>query len=162
MGPVHRGKANHKTRYVMYVRACVCFTLGLSLAVLTAALAERKDEDRKRLQGTWVVDPVMYKEVTDSEVVRALKAVRVIFNRNSVTFRHPPGNEERGPFRLDPTKKPKQIDLTDAARGIYELKDDTLKLCWDQDAKKNGRPTKFAHDKGKASVHYLILKREKK
>jgi len=56
--------------------------------------------------------------------VVGLKAVRVIFDGNSVTFKHPPGNEEKGPFRLNPTKKPKQIDFGDAARGIYELKED--------------------------------------
>jgi hypothetical protein len=43
-----------------------------------------------------------------------------------------------------------------------ELKRDTLKLCWDQQAKENGRPTQFVRDKGKTSVHYLVLKREKK
>ncbi len=143
----------------MYLQAGVCFTLGLSLAVPTAALAKPKDEDTKRLQGTWIVDPVMYKDVKDPEAIMALKAVRIIFDGNSVTFKHPPGNEEKGPFRLNPMKKPKQIDFSDAARGIYELREDTLKLCWDQQAKKNSRPTQFAHDKAKSSVHYLILKR---
>jgi uncharacterized protein (TIGR03067 family) len=77
-------------------------------------------------------------------------------------LKHPPANQEKGGFRLDPTKKPKQIDMSDAARGIYELEGDTLKLCWDQRATTNGRPTKFAHDKDKDTVHYFVLKREKK
>jgi uncharacterized protein (TIGR03067 family) len=138
------------------------FTFGLSLAVGVLASAGDAKEDATKLQGTWAVDPAMYKEVKDEEAVKAMKAVRVIFEGDTVTFKHPPGNEEKAGFHLDPTRKPKQIDMSNGVQGIYELKGDSLRLCWDQQAKTNGRPTKFAHDKDKASVHYLILKREKK
>jgi uncharacterized protein (TIGR03067 family) len=139
---------------------------GLSLAVGALAPAgDEKDDDMKRIQGTWVVDPVTYKDVKDKEVLKevlkAAESMRFIFEGDTFTLKHPPDNEEKGGFRLDPTKKPKQIDMRDGAQGIYELEGDTLKLCWDQQAKTNGRPTKFAHDK-KDSVHYFVLKREKK
>jgi uncharacterized protein (TIGR03067 family) len=78
------------------------------------------------------------------------------------TIKHPPANEEKGLFRLDPAKKPKQIDMSDGVKGVYELVEDTLKLCWDQQAKTNGRPTKFSLRQEKDSVHYFVLKREKK
>ncbi len=143
---------------------CARTFAGLIAALCLAGISFAADDtgDVKRLQGTWVVDPAMYKDVKDHEAVKALKAIRVVFQGDSVTFKHPPGNEETGPFRLDPTRTPKQIDLIDAARGIYELRGNSLKLCWDQRGKANGRPTKFAHDKAKETVHYLLLKREKK
>jgi uncharacterized protein (TIGR03067 family) len=100
--------------------------------------------------------------------LKQLEAMRFTFARDTFTIKHPPGpppfekgREEKSAFRLDSTKTPKQIDLSDSARGIYELDGDKLKLCWDQKGKENGRPTKFAHDKDRATVHYYVLKREK-
>jgi uncharacterized protein (TIGR03067 family) len=105
----------------------------------------------------------MYKDVKDEEAIQSLKAVRVIFAGEFVTFKHPPGNEEKGGFRLDPSKKPKHIDLSDGVKGIYELEGDALKLYWDKQAKKRGRPmtfpTKPATD---PELFFLLLKREKK
>jgi uncharacterized protein (TIGR03067 family) len=51
-------------------------------------------------------------------------------------------------FRLDPTRKPKTIDLIDMAkgrviRGIYSLEADTLRVC-DRGTEKGERPTEFA------------------
>jgi uncharacterized protein (TIGR03067 family) len=140
--------------------------LGLTVAPSVPAAAD-KDEDVKTIQGTWIVDPDVYKDVKDKEVVKEMKAVRVIIEGDAFTFLHPPGNEEKGPFRLDPSKKLKQIDLFDdmgrlQAQGIYELKKDHLKLCWDRQFQTRGRPTKFAHAKEGNDPFLLILIREKK
>jgi uncharacterized protein (TIGR03067 family) len=135
---------------------------SLPLVAPAARAADDKADDAKQLQGTWVVDQAMYKDEKDAEVVKQMKAVRVVFDGDTLTLRHPPGNEEKGGFTLDPSKKPKQIDLGDNAKGIYELDGDTLKLCWDADAKTNGRPTKFAADRTKDRVTNLILIREAK
>jgi uncharacterized protein (TIGR03067 family) len=143
-------------------------TFTLSLGVAGTALAEeKKDDDAKRIQGTWVVDPAVYKDVKDKEVIKEMKAVRVIFAGDSCTMKHPPGNEEKGSFRLDTSKKPKQIDLTSRsgqaqAQGIYELGKDRLKLCWTREFKTQGRPTKFAHAKEGNDPFLLVLIREKK
>jgi uncharacterized protein (TIGR03067 family) len=140
---------------------------GLWLAVgMFAPGRGDRDDDAKRIQGTWVVDPATFAEVKDErtrkEALERSKSVRIIFEGDTFTMKHPPGNEETGPFRLDPTKKPKQIDFTDQAKGIYELKADMLKLCWDQQGKANGRPTTFSLRQPKETVHYLVLRREKK
>jgi uncharacterized protein (TIGR03067 family) len=140
---------------------------GLSLATgVLAPAGDDKDDDMRRIQGTRAIHPAMYKHVADKKAIESLIALsssqRVIFDGNSVTFHSPPGNDQEGRFRLDSTKKPKQFDLSDEEKGIYELEGDTLKLCWDHEAKTNGRPTKFAHDEDKDSVHYLFLKRAKK
>jgi uncharacterized protein (TIGR03067 family) len=144
------------------VLACV-FALAIGRCVRGG---DDKDDDVKGIQGTWLVDPATFAEVKDKEALKeALKGsqdVRIIFEGDKYTMKHPPGNEEKGAFRLDPSKKPKEIDFGDRANGIYELEGDTLKLCWDQQGKTNGRPTKFSLKQDKDSVHYFVLKREKK
>src|SRR5262249_5644929 len=137
--------------------------LMLWMATATSVpAADDKDDDAKAIQGTWVVDPDVYKDVKDKEVVQQMKAVRVVIKGNSFSFKHPPGNQEKGSFRLDPSKKPKQIDLLGdmgnvQAQGIYELEKDHLKLCWDREFKAHGRPTKFAHAKEGNDPFLLVL-----
>jgi uncharacterized protein (TIGR03067 family) len=141
--------------------------LMLWLAVGVAVPAADKDDDAKSMQGTWVVDPDVYKDVKDKDLIKAMKAVRVVIDGDSFTFSHPPGNEEKGTFRLDPSKKLKQIDFlsdmgTLQAQGIYELEKGRLKLCWDRQFKKRGRPTKFAHAEEGNDPFLLVLIRETK
>jgi uncharacterized protein (TIGR03067 family) len=141
-------------------------TLTLSLGVTGVVLAlGEKDDDTKLIQGTWVVDPAVYKDVKDEQMVKEMKAVRVIFAGDLVTIKHPPGNEEKTVFRLDGSKKPKQVDFTNPlgkVEGIYELGKDTLKLCWTREYKTRGRPTEFAHAKEGNDPFLLVLIREKK
>ena len=65
-------------------------------------------------------------------------------------------------FRLDASKKPKQVDFLGKAEGIYELGKDNLKLCWTREFKTRGRPTKFAHAEEGNDPFLLVLIREKK
>ena len=142
----------------------VGLTFTLVLGVVSMVSAGDETDDAKLLQGTWVVDPAVYKDVKDEEVINEMKAVRVIFAGDSFTMKHPPGNEEKGRFRLDASKKLKQIDLINGgkAEGIYELGKDRLKLCWTKELKTRGRPTKFAHAKEGNDPFLLVLIREKK
>ena len=143
----------------------VGLTFTLVLGVVSMVPAGDETDDAKLIQGTWVVDPAVYKDVKDEKVIKEMKAVRVIFAGDSFTMKHPPGNEEKGSFRLDASKKPKQIDFTTAigkAEGIYELGKDRLKLCWTKELKTRGRPTEFAHAKEGNDPFLLVLIREKK
>jgi uncharacterized protein (TIGR03067 family) len=150
-------------RFLSFALPACVFALAIMMSSPGAA---GKTDDTKLIQGTWVVDSGTYAEVKDEkarkEALEASNSVRIIFDGESCIMKHPPGNEEKVFFRLDSAKKPKQIDFGEGAKGIYELEGDTLKLCWDQQAKTNGRPTKFSLRQEKESVNYFILKREKK
>jgi uncharacterized protein (TIGR03067 family) len=143
-------------------------TLGfLAAAATPSPTRDDKEDDAKLLQGTWVIDPLTYKDEKDKDRVKELSAVRLIIDGNSFTMKHPPGNEEKGTFRLDASKKPKQIDLFGdignlQAQGIYQLEKDNLKLCWDREFKTRGRPTKFAFGKDGNEPFLLVLKRSEK
>jgi uncharacterized protein (TIGR03067 family) len=142
----------------------VGLTFTLVLAAVRVVPARDGTDDAKRIQGSWVVDPAVYKDVQDEEVVKEMKAVRIIFAGDAFTMKHPPGNEEKGVFRLDASKEPKQIDLTSRigkAQGIYELGKDRLTLCWTKEDEARGRPTKFASAKEGNDPFLLVLIREK-
>jgi uncharacterized protein (TIGR03067 family) len=174
--------AQSRARQIRLLGVMFCFTreevsMRSATFVKTASLlwlafatpvpaADDKEDDKKSIQGTWVVDPEVYKNVKDKEVVKEMKAVRVVIGDGSFTFKHPPGNEEKGSLRLNPSKKPKEIDLLGEqgevkAQGIYELEKDSLKLCWDREFKTRGRPTKFAQGKEGNEPFLLVLIREK-
>ena len=72
----------------------------------------------------------------------------------------------KGTFLIDPTKKPKTIDMKftegpekgNTSLGIYELDGEDFKLCLTITAK--DRPTEFAA-KAKSGLGLEVLKREK-
>jgi uncharacterized protein (TIGR03067 family) len=81
-----------------------------------------------------------------------------------MTFKDEKNNKkaETMTFKLDPTQKPKTIDLTHAgekkSRGIYRLEGDRLKICYAVNAKK--RPAEFQTKVG-AQQFLFVLKRVK-
>jgi uncharacterized protein (TIGR03067 family) len=125
-----------------------------------------------------VIDPASYKDEKDKDIREDLALVSVIFEGESLTFKHPTRYEENGkrgiemkaeggPFRLDESTNPKQIDLLDKdsgvqAQGIYQLDGDKLKLCWDREFKTRGRPKKFTSGGRDTEPFLLMLVREKK
>jgi uncharacterized protein (TIGR03067 family) len=76
------------------------------------------------------------------------------------------GKTTSGAFKIDPTTKPKAIDITitdgpakdKVAKGIYELDGDTQRLCVAAPGKQ--RPTEFVSKRETGSV-LQVLKREK-
>src|SRR5262249_52274130 len=106
------------------------------VASLSLAAAPQKDAGKTDLdlvQGTWNdaglegSGAVRMGEFTDG--------LKIIIKGNRMTFQGPASNEELT-FKLDPAKKPKEIDLTppDAKQGtfqgIYALEGDRLKICY--------------------------------
>jgi uncharacterized protein (TIGR03067 family) len=160
-----------------------CGLLALVVSLLAtaplSAVADRTGKkgptvkpDQQAIQGTWRVVFVAY---------GGLEAPAAFAARLRVTFRGDrmvlgpnfrisgktfswvkEKDNSRWTFKLQPAAKPKRLDLTftqDAGgairgRGFYELKGDTLKICWSVRGK---RPTTFTD---KSAARY-ILKRIK-
>jgi uncharacterized protein (TIGR03067 family) len=128
-----------KGKCLMKKRALVIFAVVLSLGGDT-----RKDDaaqqERDKLKGTWMA--VSYEWEGTKLDEKDFKDLRLVIQGKRFAFLRR-GHEKaaaKGTFRIDPTKKPKTIDLTYDAEpgleewkvtvfGIYELDADTLKLC---------------------------------
>ena len=125
------------------------FTAGM----LIAADGPKQDKEKavKELQGTW--DGVRADQGGNKGqlgVVWEVKADKIIETRTAT-------GEEIGEwkYRIDPTKTPKEIDLTPSVgpaagktlKGIYKIEKDTLTICCVagkvKDPETKERPTEF-------------------
>jgi len=137
----------------MYSRLLVLPALLLLLG------ADDPATDAKKLEGTWKI--VTFETSRKQPTEEDLQKGRVVFQDGMMILRGT-GKEEKGTVKLDPTKKPKEMDLAvndgkETALFIYEIDGDNLKLCWRKPG--GGRPTTFT---GKDNSGYMVLKREKK
>jgi uncharacterized protein (TIGR03067 family) len=115
-------------------------TLALVVAGFLIPGDAPKDDPVKqeldKLQGAWVIVANTQEGKETPETLRASKRYTIKGDHYSVAFKgaEKPMLEFR--IKLDPSSKPKTIDLigikTDAVflRGIYELDGDTLRLCF--------------------------------
>jgi uncharacterized protein (TIGR03067 family) len=132
------------------------------LVGLVAGADGKKDDakaDQERLKGTWTIVSIERDGKANENAVGG----KVTFDGDTMTFKVK-DNEHKGTFKLDPTKKPRQIDLTPGdgpekdkvVEGIYSLKKDELKICIAHPG--NERPKDFESKEG--SGHSLVtLKR---
>jgi uncharacterized protein (TIGR03067 family) len=140
----------------------------LLLPILFAGLAlwARGDaaKDLDKLQGTWVASQVTYngKDHNKLKLRFTIKKDQIVVEGTDDVKKE----YAKIGFKLDASTKPHCIDITVMAggqegakmEGIYELKDDELKIC----VKVFGmdRPNEFAAPEG-ASTALVVLKREK-
>jgi len=140
------------------------------LLILTAVLlvaADAQDDavkkDLKKLQGHWT----LVSAVVDGKKIPAdvIKDVHVVIEGPKYTYDGAVKREMT--ITLDPTKKPKEIDLTQmkdgktkTSRAIYEVEGNTLKVCRHQDGAQP-RPTSFLSKPG-SGWSSSVWKREKR
>jgi uncharacterized protein (TIGR03067 family) len=110
---------------------------GLAAVLLvgvTAALQAGGQGDKEKIQGTWQLESIKF---GDKEISNPGGDATMIFKDGKVTMK---GKEQEGSYKIDPSKKPKHIDLEGAfgggkkgagkMPGIYELEGDTLKIAF--------------------------------
>ncbi len=122
--------------------------------------ADKKEVDR--ILGTWsaVVGEKEGRQAPEAE----LKDFRVTFGAAGKLTASHDGKDLEWSYKLDATKKPRQIDVTIKEggegrlfKGIYALEKDTLKICLAHPSAE--RPTEFATREGVKTM-LLVLKRE--
>ena len=131
----------------------VLLTLGTLMATGLVQGGEGK-KDKAAMQGTWTAT------VKDKKFVLQFKG-------DKFTATIDDNEVYKGTFKIDPSQKPKHIDMTVKegdkfvnmkSVGIYELKGDTLKWAANEPGK-DQRPDEFADKEG---MLYVVLERQKK
>lgn len=127
----------------MIVRALVIVVAGLLVA---ADAKEDVAKEMKKLEGKWKVVAVEARGMKVPE--DKLKGAAVIIKGDKITMADPGKAAKELVFKIDPTKKPKHIDLTDpkekdTAPAIYSLDGDELKICVPLAMKDAKRPETF-------------------
>jgi len=140
---------------------CAMLLLVPAVALLVAA-DDQADKDKKALQGTWQV--TSFEKDGQAVPEEKVKDMKVVIKDDMFSLSDGKKTETVA-FKLDPTKKPKEMDGTPdnqkdkTALFIYEIDGDTLKLCWNKaGGGANPRPKEFT---GKGTSGYMVLKREK-
>jgi uncharacterized protein (TIGR03067 family) len=120
-------------------------------------------EEHQKLDGTWVVEGVL-RDPREKDPNEG-KGIRCVIKGDKVVAKLPGDDKPAGGLiiKIDPTKKPKAMDIrpegeNDTILAIYELKGDRLRVCWNPLGKQ--RPTELASRSG-SGQSLVELKREK-
>jgi len=144
----------------------------IALFATTCAASRADDpaaEEVKKWQGEWRVVEVEFRGKSLKKDDAEAKAMRFVVKDNGLTFSNTekPGRERKQTFKLDPSKTPKQLDLTSldgqekdtTAACIYKLDRDKLTICMPYFAKdRSVRPKEFKVD---ASGDHMLLTLER-
>jgi len=140
--------------------------IGVVLMLAAVDADEEVKKEVARFEGTWKWIAIEMEKMKIPEEALKDPRMKIVGDKFTVTGEKADATFG-GTFKVDPSKKPKTIDVTftDATQkgktmvGIYELEGDTYKVCIDPEGK--NRPTEFKSQP--KSGHVLeLLKREKK
>jgi uncharacterized protein (TIGR03067 family) len=140
---------------------CIGFVLAVSLTIWAAGEAE----DAKALQGTWIPVKAELGGQPMSEVILKTITLKLSKNEYEVTVEGAP-ETDNGTWTLDLATKPKGMKIV-GVKGpnagkifpaIYEIRADTLRVCYDLSGGK--RPTEFKTTAG--TQLYLVTYNRKK
>ena len=139
------------------------FCIGLAVAALSSAFAADSPDDAKAVQGSW--KPVKAELAGQPMPDAVLKSISLKLDKGKyeVFVREHP---DRGTYTIDSNTKPKSMSVTGTEGpnigktfpAIYELKGDTLRICYDLSGEK--RPTEFKSVAG--TKLYLVTYNRKK
>ena len=151
----------------------VCLSIrfaGLLIAAVASANDGPAKDDLTKLRGTWLTVSLVNdgKTLVDEKTPpKKGPATKLVLDGNKSMIKVGDKTVATVPFKIDSTKKPKEIDFMDESGvkndktklGIYELDGDTYKWCLAPAGKP--RPTEFTSKEG--SGHSLgVSKREKR
>ena len=139
---------------------CLCLAV---VASLNAFAANSPDDDAKAVQGSWKPTKAELAGKPMPDAVLQSISLKLENGKYEVFVGEAP---DRGTYTLDSTTKPRSITITgtdgpnkgETFPAIYELKGDTLRICYDLSGAK--RPTEFKSIAG--TKLYLVTYHRKK
>jgi RNA polymerase sigma factor (sigma-70 family) len=125
--------------------------------------ADKPRDDRQAIQGTWQVVSMEMNGKKDPEGAEfdMIRQLKMTFTREKQVIQLA-GREKDYAYKLDPTQKPKALDLEGdvSVPAVYTLDGDTLKICLPNAGKGGGdRPSEVATSEGDGRL-LVVLKRE--
>jgi uncharacterized protein (TIGR03067 family) len=134
--------------------------LTVGLTALAAGPDATKD-DLKKGQGEWKIVAV---ELSGRDLTDSFKEAKATVKEDKVTLNLGRGQPLAWTIKLDATTRPKCVDFKndkgETREGIYELKDDDLKVCVSIKASVAERPDDFVTREGSERILWK-LRREK-
>jgi len=148
----------------LMLTAALCLA-GIAIFAAADDRLEAIKKERKKYDGTWRVTSLEINGNKSSE--EDVKKITVINKGDGTWILQVDGGKiTEGTSEIDPTKNPRTIDFMETEGenkgkpilGIYELGDDTRKLCYGGLGKE--RPTDFSAPAGSGRT-LVVFKREK-
>ena len=147
------------TPYIVKHILCICLTVAASLI----AFAADPPEDAKSVQGSWTPVKAELAGQPVSDAVLKIISLKLDNGRYEVFAGDKP---DRGTYTVDSTTQPMGMTITGTEGpndgktfpAIFELKGDTLRICYDLSGAK--RPTEFKSVAG--TQLYLVTYNRKK
>ena len=139
------------------------FCIGLAVAASLTAFAANSSDDTKAVQGTWL--PVKAELAGQPLPDTVLKSISLKLDNGKYEV-FAAGKPDRGTYTVDFTTEPKSMTIAGTEGpnngktfpAIYELKGDTLRICYDLSGAK--RPAEFKSIAG--TQLYLVTYNRKK
>jgi uncharacterized protein (TIGR03067 family) len=140
------------------------FCLTSHAGEITQNRSDSAQEDLQKLAGTWKMESL---EIEGKQIERDRFSATKLTVRGDKYIVKTAKSEYQVTLRLDPSGKPKEIDMDFAngkepskvSKGIYDLDGDQFRLCRAQ-AAGAARPTEFA-TKPDSGLFLVVWKREK-
>jgi len=140
------------------------FCIGLAVAASLSAFAADPPDDAKAVQGSWTPARAELAGQPVADDVLKIISLKLESGKYEVFVGDKP---DRGTYTIDSTTKPKSMTITGTEGpnngrtypAIYELKGDTLRICYDLSGAK--RPTEFKSSAG-TKLYLVTYNRKKK
>jgi uncharacterized protein (TIGR03067 family) len=160
--PVDARRRTVKVRMVLAALA-----VGLLLGAQEAKKEDAVKEELKKLEGTWIAKSLVMDGKEEPNVEE--KKILLIITGEKFKVSIDDMDLSEGTVVIDPSKKPKTIDLKYTAgpnkdkveAGIYELDGDNLKTNFTQPAGNTERAKEFTSKEG-SNLELITFKRKKK
>src|SRR5262249_24121510 len=147
----------------MFCRILVLVPLCLVLVLTTETVRSGDKKEQEKLEGTWSLV-----KITGGKSKNKDKEAKLTFKGNKHAIKKEGDKAEEATYSVDPTKKPKEMNLHVEKDGekltlkaIYELDGGTLKICLFEGHKKamEDRPKELVANE---ETIVAVLKRDKK